>query len=375
MGSMPDRSETVFADQPEATDRPASSNDGPGRGVEKGDDADRRNDQAVLDLGTSTTLDGQASDDGPTTDAPIGADPGAEPEPGPSASVSDVVGRLAPGSVLFHTDNEGCDGLLDGRAHPDWIEGQPGTGRNDDGTPTYGFAYNTGDTTAAEIDWRFVEQPNAPSGRCVLSMTLNHADDSSHAVRLFRRYDRNGELLPDDAYYSAWLYFPKVIEFDNRGVIDGEDVFGFWNVFQIKNDLGLEDSRRSLSALSFNAGKVPDQDVMSLTAYSKVPCGADEDCGRAFTIEQSDPTPIPTGRWVHFELHLLSRIDGTGRLEVWQDGEMILTYSGPTERPGTVRRTWSLTSMGHLHRTPSHSLFADDPVISTEPMHPELFRP
>lgn len=381
--SVPDRSETVVADQPQATSRP-DRGDSSILEVETTTTTDRGNttnrsspaahsentsdeNADETDAADDNTANGAAADENITEKTTVSGVV--------SAPMDQAIGRLAPGSVLFHSDNEDCVNVPDGRGHPDWIEGQPGTASNDDGTPTYGFAYNTGDSTNGEIDWRFLKQPGAPSGSCVLSLTLNRADNSSHAVRLFRRYDQDGNQLPDDAYYSVWLYFPEVIEFDRQGTIDGQDVFGFWNVFQIKNDQALGDGRRSLSALSFNVGKLPDEVVMSMSAYSKVPCGSAEDCDRAFTIDQAEPVPIPTERWVHFELHLQSRADETGQLKVWQDGRQILTFEGRTERPDTVRRTWSLTSMGHLHNLRSHTLFADDPLISTEPIHPELFGP
>ncbi|MGI9595854.1 MAG: heparin lyase I family protein [Acidimicrobiales bacterium] len=382
------RSETVFADQPESgdddrsaragdeADQPDGSEGSDGVGDGTDDDAD------VLEIDPPTTTveppAGSTASPTPTTIAAASTtatedDRAATGPEAPIGRTADAVGRLPIGSVLFHSDNEGCADIENRQAHPDWVEGQPGTGRNEDGTPTYGFAYNTGDSTAGDIAWRFVERSGAPSGRCVVSMTLNHADDSSHAVRLFRRYDRNGDRLPADAYYSVWLYFPDEIVFDNRGTIDGEPAFGFWNVFQVQNDVTQGDERLPLSAFSFLAGKLPGDDAMSLNIFSKAACGAVEECDEARSIDQVDPVAIPTDRWVHFEFRLRSRSDADGRIEVWQDGHRILDFTGQTERPGTARRTFSLNNMGHLHHTPSHTLFADDVLIATAPIHPELF--
>lgn len=392
------RSETVFADQPqpERVPEPRSRLDPPEdapvpQTVENGRPTLEIDPDSNTIPATQTTMIDGATTVGPghgaetpttvsstaalsTTDRPEA--PGAPTTEAATTGVRSTaaaIDRLPDGSVLFHSDHEGCADIEDGRAHADWIEGQAGSGLNEDGTPTYGFAFNSGDSTNGDIDWGFVERPDARSGRCVLSMALNRADTGDDAIRLFRRYDRNGSPLPAAAYYSAWLFLPEEVVFDASGSVDGRDVFGFWNVFQIKNDVAGGDDRRSMSAFSFNAGRLPDEPFMSLSVYSKVPCGGAEDCDQAFTIEQQQPIAIPTGRWVHFELYLASRSGADGELQVWQDGRLILDYVGPTERTSTVRRTWALGNLGLLHHRPSATVLVDDPLISTRPIHPELF--
>ncbi len=290
-------------------------------------------------------------------------------------STDDVIGALADNEILFFSNGEGCRGIEGGQAHPDWIEGQPGNGRNGDGTPTHGFAYNTGDSRRGEISWGFEPQSFALSGDCVLQMGIDDAYDQKRAVRIFRRYDRDGQDLPSDGYYSVWFYFPQDVSYDGQAQIDGETAFGFWNVFQIKNKIrGPDGSNETLSALSFNAGKVTGDDQMSFHLWSKAECGRVEECDAAGTIEQiATPRPIPVGEWVHLEMRLASRSDRNGRIEVWQDGVKIFDFTGVTERGGSDRVNWSVNSYGRLHRPAGHNLYADDALISTRPIHPLLF--
>jgi hypothetical protein len=272
-------------------------------------------------------------------------------------------------AVLFQTDNDDCADIDNGQAHPDWIEGQANSGLNTDGTPTYGFAYNTGDSTIGEISWGFVTDSRAHSGDCMLAMGIADAYDNKRAIRIFRRYDRDGNSLPAQAYYSTWFYFPDDITVDGQAQIGGQTVYGFWNIFQIKNRVGGQ----SLSAISVNAGKQPGDDHMVFYLWLKTPCGPIEECGQAFGIDQLNPVPIPTGRWVHLELYLDARTDSGGQLTLWQDGQAIVKHRGITERAGTERREWSVNNYGTLHTPSTHTLYVDDARIATTPVHPELF--
>jgi hypothetical protein len=271
--------------------------------------------------------------------------------------------------VLFFSNNDSCRGIENSQRHPDWVEGQPNSSRNEDGTPTYGYAYNTGDSTRGEISWGFVEKNFALSGRCVLSMGVDDAYSNRRAIRIFRRYDRNGRDLPDDGYYSVWFYFPHEVSFDARSTTNGTTNYGFWNVFQIKDRV----NGNSLSSFSINAGKVTGEDFMSFHIWSKARCGAVEECSAANGIDQSNPIAIPTGRWVHLEMYHKASTGQDGRVTLWQDGTEIIDFTGVTERRGSIRRNWSVNNYGRLHRPASHELYVDDVLISTTPIHPRLF--
>ncbi len=283
-------------------------------------------------------------------------------------STADVIDPDAP-STLFFSDNDNCTSIDRGKAHPDWIEGQSSPSTNEDGAPTYGFAYNTGSEYAGDIAWGFRPLANALSGDCVLAMTLNDAYSSTQAVRIFRRYDRHGSPLPARGYYSAWFLFPHELSYDARSNDGGSTRYGFWNVFQIKNKV----NGTSLANLSVNAGKVTGEDFMSFHIWRKSDCGAIENCSAAGSVGQTDPVPIPVGQWVHLEMYLQASAGGDGRIMMWQDGVPIIDFTGPTERVGTERRAWSVNNYGVLHRPSSHTLFVDDALISTASVHPRLF--
>ena len=271
--------------------------------------------------------------------------------------------------MLFFSNNDNCSGIAGSQAHPDWIQGQANSSRNSDGSPTHGFAYNTGSVVSGEISWGFHRDARALSGDCVLKMGVADAYNNRRAVRIFRRYDRNGRSLPDDAYYSAWFYFPQKVTHDARATIDGSTTYGYWNVFQIKNKV----NGNSLANLSVNAGAVTGGGAMKFDIWRKSACGAVEECSAAATIDPLIDKPIPVGQWVHLEMFLRARTGNDGRVVLWQDGEKILDFTGSTKRTGTERQAWSVNNYGILHRPSSHTLLVDDALISTTAIHPALF--
>lgn len=305
----------------------------------------------------------------PATTAPTTAGPPRVPDPAGGRPTTGAVIDPADPSVLFFSDNDDCTGIEAQQRHPDWVQGQPGSGRNDDGTPTFGYAYNTGDASKGEINWGFHPTSIALSGDCVLAMGVADAYGNKRAVRIFRRYDRQGRYLPGEAYYSVWYYFPTEVSYDSSGSVGGTRRWGYWNVFQIKNEVGGD----SLANLSINAGKLTGASAMEFRIGYKSPCGGVEECDDASTINAHTSVPIPVGRWVHFELYLKSSTGPDGRLTAWQDGREIIDFTGQTERTGSSRRTWSVNNYGQLHRPSSHTLYVDDALISTRPVHPLLF--
>ena len=300
----------------------------------------------------------------PSTSARTAADGGL--------ATADVVADLDPDSILFFSDHEGCSEMSNRRLHRDWAEGQqPGPGDND----SYGFAYNSG-RLGSEIDWEFTNEGPALSGECSAALDLLDVNGASaNAVRLFRRYDRAGSALPADAYYSAWFLVPEDVVIGDDTGADGELNYGFWTIMQLKNMVEESSGGEAVSrsAFSLTAGRSTDDSAMSLWVHNKVPCGLAEDCGQSATIAPAVDIVFPSGRWVHVEVLLKARPDDSGQLSIWQDGVLILDYRGQTERPQTVRRTWNIASSGRLHLSGPHTLYVDDALISTEPVHPRLF--
>lgn len=291
------------------------------------------------------------------------------PTPVGRPSTDNVINQNDP-DVLFYSNNDSCRSIQNSQIHPDWVEGQPNSSRNPDGSPTYGFAYNTGDEADGDISWSFKESSLALSGRCVLAMGVNDAYSEARAVRIFRRYDQNGEKFPDEAYYSVWFYFPQEVTFASKATINGSTQYGFWNVFQIKDRVNGD----SLSTFSINAGKVAGDDgSMSFSIWANPRCGSVESCSSSHHIYQEEPIAIPTKEWVHLEMFHKASTGSDGRVAVWQNGRKIIDFAGVTERIGSTVRNWSVNNYGRLHTPASHELFVDDVLISTKPIHPKLF--
>ncbi len=279
--------------------------------------------------------------------------PPTEADPGPGAE-----------SVLFASGAEGCESGSD--RHPDWIEGQSSGGLDDQGRPTHGFAFHSG-----QAGHRFEIHERAVEGECVISLDIGGVDRQPASARLFRRYDRRGNELPEEAYYSWWIMIPQDVSFARRAEIGGDTVFGYWNVAQLYNDVAAADGGgESRSTLSVMAGRTQDEEHMTLSVYSKARCGAEPGCDDEERLVQPAASAIelPAGRWVHVQLYVRSAGDASGRVMLWQDGRLIIDHSGQSERDGATRRKWALTSSGVLHDPANHTVHIDDVVISTEPV-------
>ncbi len=266
-------------------------------------------------------------------------------------------------SVLFSSGGEGCAATPE--RHPDWVEGQTAEDRDSNGNDSHGFAYHSGSATH-----RFVEDERAIEGNCVLALTIENTDKQQSAARVFRRFDREGIQLPDQAYYSTWLYIPEDVTYANKGTLDGEEEFGYWSILQLRNKIGNE---TSVPTIDINIGPIGGREnKMALGLYSKVACGSDTGCDDGVNIESDAESFVAAGEWVHIELYVHSVQDQTGRVELWQNGQKVIDYRGQTERIGADGRQWALTSGGLFHDPASHTMYVDDVIVSTVPVSPVL---
>lgn len=277
--------------------------------------------------------------------------------------LSSVANAIPSQSLLFSSGGEGC--AVTPERHPDWVEGQAADGLDDNGNRSHGFAYHSGSATH-----RFVEDERAIEGNCVLALQIEKSDQEQAAARVFRRFDREGQQLPHQAYYSTWLYIPEEVTYANKGTVGGEEVFGYWSILQLRNKVGNE---TSVPTLDINIGPIGGREgKMALGLYSKVACGGDAACDDGVNIESDAPSALVAGEWVHIELYVHSAQDQTGRVELWQNGLKVIDYQGQTERTGTDGLQWALTSGGLLHDPASHTMYVDDVIISTVPVSPIL---
>ncbi|HEY6564095.1 MAG TPA: hypothetical protein VIY86_06335, partial [Pirellulaceae bacterium] len=141
------------------------------------------------------------------------------------------------------------------------------------------------------------------------------AQNGPRAVRLMRWTDRpwddQGNYFPKLAYYSTWMYMPRVYNPNKYPPWDPGDG-GWWNVFQFKAD---DLSGLSQPMWSLNVGHDDSNGKMFFYLYSPVepPHGFGQQ--RRF---------IPVAQWFHVEALYVVSATGHGRIAIWQDGQKIL---------------------------------------------------
>lgn len=354
--SVPDDSDTTSDTDAEST----TTTSGEGS-ADPGEDSDViAGDVTASDGSTETIEQPETKEDNET---PKQENDAAANQQGASKSMQSAAASMPDDTVLFASGAESCASTPD--RHPDWVEGQQSNYRNDDGRPSHGFAYHS-----ASASHKFVADERALEGDCVITLSVEDADRQETSARLFRRFDRQGEPLPHEAYYSAWIYVPEPVTHDSIATINGVKKFGFWTIFQLRNTVPGSES----SIPTIDVGIEPYEgrpNSMMLSLYSKAACGSDPNCD-GVTIQSNIPPQLPVAEWVHIELYVHGEQDKTGRVEIWQDGERVIDYQGQTERTGTSNLQWALTSSGVLHKPADHTLYVDDVIISTEPVTPVL---
>jgi hypothetical protein len=154
-------------------------------------------------------------------------------------------------------------------------------------------------------------------------------------------YLYRAEPSPPEAYYSAWFYIPSPVTVGQwlslhhfRGSAAGspDDLTGIWDV---------------------NLYELPGGGLAAQLG----------DFISSFNLRQTAPIPVPLDAWVHFEVYFGKAADATGRVSVWQDGQLIL------DRPDVVTARsplviWEVGG-GTDNVTPSPAtVYVDDAAIS-----------
>lgn len=175
----------------------------------------------------------------------------------------------------------------------------------------------------------------AHSGRYAIAMTINDANKQTQAARIFR-WGEN----PKEAYYSAWFFFPQIFKPEE-----------WWIVFQFKSGdpmwlLNIEN--RENGDMVFYLW-----DWINKQGYDNQ--------------MTSQITTVPIGRWVHVEAFYRRATDKTGRITIWQDGVKLYDFDGvQTATSDSVH--WSLANYTDQITPSTATIYADDAVISTNPV-------
>lgn len=176
----------------------------------------------------------------------------------------------------------------------------------------------------------------AHKGRFAGKSTITPASGFASVSYVFRRGPS-----PRDAYYSAWFYLPpllavrswlSLVHFNGSHTGDGRNVYPTWDVNLYPQASG------ELIAHLYN-----------FVAQTNV--------------ESASPVPVPTGRWVHFEVLMEKATDPTGRVAVWQDDALILEANDVV----TAENDWMEWNAGAASDDVNPSpgvVYVDDAAIS-----------
>ena len=154
---------------------------------------------------------------------------------------------------------------------------------------------------------------------------------------------RKGELLPTEAYYSAWYYLPHTIS-----------VGTFWLLFKFRLRTDAADSTSDQEF--YDIGLVNASDgSLTLRIY---------DHRSGLNLPLVTPPPVvPVSVWFQIEAYYRNAQDATGRLTVWIDGRQVADVSGQPMAP-TPWIEWDVVNVGQ-NLTPSTAVVAvDDCAIS-----------
>ncbi len=195
-----------------------------------------------------------------------------------------------------------------------------------------GAIFNSGTGT---VEWT---DEVAHSGAGSLALSVRRASGQTQAARIFRWAEN-----PSEAYYSAWFYFPELVEPDR-----------WWNILQFKSKLDdHSDPTWVVNVGNDSAG------AMRLYLYDAVT--------ETSHHEPTGPEPIviPVRRWTHIEVFLRQATDDSGRISLWQDGEMLYDLGGvQTTLADNVQ--WSLNNYSDGLDPEDVTIFVDDAAIALE---------
>ena len=182
-------------------------------------------------------------------------------------------------------------------------------------------------TDEPNIDYGIAsEQKNSGSYSSFATIKNVNAPGNPKAVRFMRwtntAWDNEGAYFPDEAYYSAFFYFPEHYDpakpDDNDPLNDG----GWWNIFQFKSENNAGSQPIAMLDLNNSDGK------MYVALIIKDYQNDDSDDNTQEFFEQEHPLEIPPKEWVHLEIFYKKSRAYDGEVKVWQNGELIFEQAG-----------------------------------------------
>lgn len=235
------------------------------------------------------------------------------------------------------------------------------------GWPTQAGAWDSGTATRA------MSTEQAHSGTRSAKCTVDVSSGVS-GVRLAHagRDDYNNfppnNILPD-GYYSAWFYFPTVMDYGTVGM----------NFFQFKRARVSPDGSDPIYDLNLQTNAQGDM-YMRLSDHIN-------DSGQYVSAvwRWTDTEIVPINQWIHVEVYYTWRMDLTGEIRCWVDGvekfqftNIITEFTGTEYLNKTTEpRQWSVNNYiwGSAANgvSPSvSSIYIDDAVISSERVYGKI---
>jgi Polysaccharide lyase len=181
----------------------------------------------------------------------------------------------------------------------------------------------------------------ALSGSYSAKATIRTPNYPESGVRLFRWCEPRDNT---DTYYSAWYFFPQNYIAPN-----------WWNVWQWKSHTPTLSDPFFLLNIDNRV-----DDSMYIYLY---------DWQRKQSYGQSTFN-LPVGRWVQLEGYLHCAADSSGRVMIWQDGQLLFDVSGLTTRYSDGDCEWSIDNYSDLVDPDPTTIYFDDAAIGLSRIGP-----
>lgn len=211
--------------------------------------------------------------------------------------------------------------------------------------------------SSGDFSWSLIHDPFAAhSGSYAISSTIATAPTSASGVRWPRRVLADGVTrLPNEAWYSTWLYLPQTI----TGFADNSS---FFNLMQWKTADGLGGSDPVWSVnLVVQNGKTLFELNTRVGTDGGFKTGGHGRRGLS-------TTPLVASRWTHLEAYYDWSTSTDGQIQVYQDGKWIFGAAGvKTQWPyvgSEFLRQWTINDYGHGLAPNPFTILFDDTAIS-----------
>lgn len=177
---------------------------------------------------------------------------------------------------------------------------------------------------------------HAHSGLWGARLTISTPSSSQSGTRLFRWCEPQQHPA---LYYRAWFYFPQQYTAPN-----------WWNVFQWKSKIS---ATKNDPFFILNVGNREDG-TMYFYLY---------DWQQRVSHSQTT-AQITVGRWTQIEAFYQCAADATGKVMIWQDGQLLFDVSRVKTRYANGDCEWSVNNYSDALSPANATIYVDEAAIS-----------